>query len=294
MIKTGLKCFCLLSVSIFCLTSTASAQQIDNNTLNLNLRSRTKVCTTGNYQIVTRKKQWEPKKTAVVICDMWDRHWCKGATSRVAEMAPRINKVITDLRKRGALIIHCPSRALDFYKDTPMRKRAQNAPVVQTAIPLKNRCRLDPSREPPLPVDDSDGGCFCEPRCEYFPERKRQIDIIKIEARDAITDSLEACYLMEQHKIENVIVMGVHTGMCVLDRPFGIRQMVYQGKNVVLMRDLTDCMYNPKQRPYVDHFTGTDLIIEHIEKYWCPTVTSNGILGGEPFRFKNDNRSKTN
>ena len=43
--------------------------------------------------------------------------------------------------------------------------------------------------------------------------------------------------------------------MCILGRPFGIRQMVYQGQNVVLMRDLTDTMYNPQKKPYVGHFT---------------------------------------
>ena len=40
--------------------------------------------------------------------------------------------------------------------------------------------------------------------------------------------------------------MGVHLNMCVLGRPVGIRQMVNIGKNVVLMRDMTDTMYNPK------------------------------------------------
>ena len=54
---------------------------------------------------------------------------------------------------------------------------------------------------------------------------------------------------MRQRGIENVIVMGVHTNMCVLGRPFAIRQMVYQGQNVVLMRDMTDTMYNPQMRP---------------------------------------------
>ena len=34
--------------------------------------------------------------------------------------------------------------------------------------------------------------------------------------------------------------------MCVLGRPFGIRQMVHLGKNVALMRDMTDTMYNPE------------------------------------------------
>jgi hypothetical protein len=84
--------------------------------------------------------------------------------------------------------------------------------------------------------------------------------------------------------------MGVHQNMCVLGRPFSIRQMVCQGQNVLLMRDLTDSMYNSRRRPWVDHFTGNDLMTWHIEKYWCATVTSDQILGGQPFRFAADSK----
>ena len=103
---------------------------------------------------------------------------------------------------------------------------------------------------------------------------------------DAITDSAEAFYLMRQRGIENVLIMGVHVNMCVLGRPFGIRQLVLQGMNVALARDLTDAMYNSRMPPFVDHFAGTELVIEHIERYWCPTITSDQIVGGETFRFR--------
>jgi type 1 glutamine amidotransferase len=66
--------------------------------------------------------------------------------------------------------------------------------------------------------------------------------------------------------------------------------MVTAGKRVVLVRDLTDTMYNPQRWPYVNHHTGTDLIVEHIEKCICPTVTSDQLLGGKPFRFQSDTR----
>jgi len=82
--------------------------------------------------------------------------------------------------------------------------------------------------------------------------------------------------------------MGVHQNMCVLGRSFSIRQMVGQGQNVALLRDLTDSMYNSRKRPLVDHFTGNDLVTWHIEKYWCPTLTSDQIIGGQPFRFGGD------
>src|SRR5262249_20657572 len=69
-----------------------------------------------------------------------------------------------------------------------------------------------------------------------------------------------------------------------------VRQLTQQGLNVVLMRDMTDTMYNPAKSPFVSHFTGTDLVVEHIEKYWCPSVTSADLLGGKEFRFKDDKR----
>jgi type 1 glutamine amidotransferase len=66
--------------------------------------------------------------------------------------------------------------------------------------------------------------------------------------------------------------------------------MVRFGKNVLLVRDLTDTMYNPRSKPFVSHVRGTELIIEHIEKYVCPTILSVDLLGGSAVRFEEDKR----
>jgi hypothetical protein len=58
---------------------------------------------------------------------------------------------------------------------------------------------------------------------------------------------------LESRRIDNVILMGVHLNMCVSGRPFGLRQMAKNGKHVVLMRDMTDTMYNPARWPFVSH-----------------------------------------
>lgn len=280
----------LISAALFAfaVTGLAAAETPAENALDLYTRSRPK--TEGNEQsnLVYKSVDWDARKTAIVVCDMWDKHWCSSATRRVGEMAPRMNEVLKAARSRGTLIIHCPSGTLDFYKDTPGRQLAQQAPKVETKVPLQGWCHLDPESEGPLPIDDSDGGC---PEPDKTGRAwSRQIETLEIMPGDAITDSAEAYYLMRQRGIENVIVMGVHTNMCVLGRPFGIRQLVRQGLNVVLMRDMTDSMYNPKMRPQVSHIRGTELIVEHIEKYWCPTVTSSDLLGGPAFRFSEDKR----
>ncbi|MBX9790461.1 MAG: cysteine hydrolase [Pirellulales bacterium] len=250
------------------------------------------------YVPVEKDVEWDPHHTALVICDMWDAHWCQGAAGRVTELAAPVNKLAHRARELGVLVIHAPSTCVDYYKDTPQRRLAQAAPFAKTPIPLSQStrwgtrwCWPDPKREPELPIDDSDMGCDCPTKCEISSPWQRQIDLIAIEPADAISDDGQEVFnLLTDRHIDNVLIVGVHLNMCVLGRSFAIRQMVKLGKNVVLVRDLTDTMYNHRMRPFVDHFTGTDLVVEHVEKYWCSTITSADLLGGEPFRFAKDAR----
>jgi nicotinamidase-related amidase len=273
-----------------CLLSVA-AEPATDTTLVLNLRSRVETEKgSGHHNALAKPERWDARKTAVIVCDMWNKHWSTNATNRVAEMAPRMNDVLMAARKKGALIIHCPSSTMDFYKDTPQRLRAQQAPKATPREPLEGWCRLDPKHEPPLPIDDRDGGDDTLPPCKQGSPWTREIETLTISPEDAVTDNAEAYNLLQARGIDNVIVMGVHANMCVLGRPFAIRQLVKQGKHVVLMRDMTDTMYNPRSAPFVSHFTGTDLVVEHIEANWCPSCTSADVLGGKPFRFKGDAR----
>jgi hypothetical protein len=92
-------------------------------------RSREEVADgTGRFRVVRKKMEWEPEQTAIIICDMWDQHWCKGATSRVGELAPRMNRIVRRARNQGVLIIHAPSGTVDFYENHPARKIAKDAP----------------------------------------------------------------------------------------------------------------------------------------------------------------------
>ena len=260
--------------------------------LHLTARVRTETAPeSGMWHSTFRPFDWAPRETCIVVCDMWDNHWCQPSAARVAELAPEMNKVLITARNRGVFIIHCPSDTMDFYRDTPQRKLAQAAPVVSTERPLERWIRLLPEREgDSLPIDDSDGGCDCDPPVKNYRAWSRQHPAIEIHDDDAITDNAEAFYLMKQRGIRNVIVMGVHTNMCVLGRPFSIRQMVLQGQNVVLMRDMTDSMYNPAKSPFVSHVWGNDLIVRHIEQAWCPTILSTDFTGKPAFRFSEDKR----
>jgi nicotinamidase-related amidase len=261
----------------------------------------------GQYNKRQSVADWEPSKTAIIICDVWDLHHSHNAVKRVGEFGPRLNEVVENLRSRGVTVIHAPSDCMDAYTDHAARKRAIETPKSKS-LPddIQSWCNRIPSEEAGVyPIDQSDGGDDDEAKdhAEWAAKLKamgrdpglpwkKQSDLIAIDdAKDFITDKGDEVWsILESRGITNVILAGVHTNMCVLGRPFGLRQMAKNGKNVVLLRDMTDTMYNPKSWPFVSHFTGTDLVISHVERHVCPTITSDQILGGKPFRFSGDKR----
>ncbi len=244
----------------------------------------------GAYILVNELQQWDPKQTAIIICDMWNEHWCKGATARVAEMAPGLNEVITMARNKGMLIVHAPSDCMAYYKDHPARKLMlkYNGGKYEKLVSDNN---LATEKGAVWPIDQSDGGCDDLVRCTEASPWIKQIDALEIKEGDVISDSgAEMAALFEKKDIKNVILTGVHTNMCVIGRSFGLRNMVRLGKNVVLMRDMTDAMYNSRKAPEVNHFTGVHLVVDYIEQYVCPTIVSTDITGKKQFRFKDDKR----
>lgn len=228
----------------------------------------------GTMKVERRAVQWQAAETSIIVCDVWNDIYCRQAAQRIGVLAPKINRVITAARDRGVMIIHAPSGTMDVYADSPYRRRMQQAASAQPPVPIKSWCDVDPDREPPLPLDVSNP-CDDPQPPPQVRRYERQHPAIDISAFDGVSDSgVEMYNFFRQEGIKNVAICGVHTNMCVLGRSFGIRQLVRLGLNVVLVRDLTDAMYDPRQPPYVSHARGTELVVEHIERYWCPSIES--------------------
>ena len=243
-------------------------------TLLLHARSRDRE--TGAVQ--EEEIEWAASETAVIICDMWDNHYCQSAAQRVAVMAPRMNEVITAARSHGVMIIHAPSGCMDEYAGTPQRQRMRQAPHTDAPFEL-TWCYLIPEREPEIPIKVDVSPCddpVVGPAVRVFTRQHPKVEII---GYDGVSDSGQEIWnYCQAQGIRNVVLMGVHTNMCVLGRSFGIRQMVKLGMNVALARDLTDCMYDPREPPYVSHARGTEIVVEHIERYWCPSIEGADLM----------------
>jgi nicotinamidase-related amidase len=246
-----------------------------NKTLHLKLRTRVEPFKgSGDWRETTFDQALATSETALILCDIWDKHWCKGLEGRVEVLAHKAVPIIDLARDRGILIIHAPSETMDYYKESPQRLAMLSLTPVTPPTPLA-------LTDPPLPIDDSDGGCETpnNPLPVNYRAWSRQNAAIHIGPYDLISDNGREVYsALQLRGIKNLLIAGVHTNMCVLNRSFAIRQMTKWGVHCMLIRDLTDAAYNPAMRPFVTHDQGTELVIEHIEKYWAPTVTSEELV----------------
>jgi nicotinamidase-related amidase len=251
-------------------------------TLSLRARRRSEQpAGSGKVRVSEQVLRWEVARTAIIICDMWDTHTCSLSAQRVAVMAPRMNQVVSAARSLGVMVIHAPSDTMKFYEGTPWRRRMQQAPAAPSPTPILARCPREPLESRNFPIDDIEGGCddpivkkWSGPPYPWTREHPA-IDIVGF---DGVSESgLEVYNFCKQEGITNIALMGVHTNICILNRSFGIRQMTRLGFQVVLVRDLTDAMYDPRKRPFVSHARGTELVIEHIETMWCPSIVSDDL-----------------
>ncbi len=269
--------------------------------------SRTRRTTKLGTAIAAKPERWEAKETAFILVDFRDSHGCLNAARRTEEMAEWMDRAVTVARDQGVLVIHAPTGCMKAYEGHPARQRALEAPRaanlpkdISTSLDWKD----DAEKKAGPAVDDRDGG-FDSTGAEQAawektlkdsgrdPARPWLVENKKISLageRDAVSESGEEIWnLLEARGIKNVIIAGLHANQGILSHPFGLRQLARHGKNVVLVRDLTDALYNPEQEPKVGHCHGTDLVIAHIEQFVCPT-TSCEIFGMGEFHLPSDTR----
>ena len=221
-----------------------------------------------------------PAKTAVVVVDMWDRHWCKTYTLRVANLVPRMNRTLEAARKLGIQVVFAPSDVVEFYKDSPQRKAMQSLP--QQPEPKKIAVN---SPGPPQPIDC----CECGPDrpCKAGKVWTRQHADLKIAEGDLIADcnqGRELLNLCAARGIDTLLYMGVASNMCVQYRSMGMRNMKQYGLRVLMTADLVEAITSnglDADRKKDLNFTpagGTARVQRHVEQYLAPTFESRQLL----------------
>lgn len=221
-----------------------------------------------------------PEKTVLLICDVWDRHWCSDMLRRVTSLADRINGFAQVVRKHGGRVLHCPSDTVDRYYDLwPQRVAMKEYPEPPTRRRRKRQIKpIRVSQEMRLvttPLDTtSTNGCPDVPLCHTCCKHTKQHEGVEICSRDLISDSGQEVYnFIIREGIECVLIAGVALNMCVLGRPFGVISLVDLGVTVRVVSDLVDVAYSPSEAPYVTVEQARWFMLGYIQSKWCP-VTS--------------------
>ena len=253
------------------LAAGAAAYSAKDDTHSMEVRSRIELFRgSDQWSEVRVAYPFDPAKSALIVCDMWDKHWCSGANVRVAALVKRLEPILETARRSGMIIIHAPSETMSFYGNAPQRLRMLSVPMFAPPKELNLAA-------PPLPIDDSNGGCDTAGETEHRAWTCEHPGLT-IAPEDYISDNGQEIYnLLRSRGIDTVFYTGVHVNMCILNRTFAIKQMTRWGIRCILLRDLTDAMYNPQDSPYVSHQRGTELVVEYIEKYWCPAARSEEL-----------------
>lgn len=212
-------------------------------------------------------------QSAFILCDAWDKHWCRGANERLEELIEGINELFYAARKSGVLICHSPAEVIGFYSGDPARERVKK--VAPLDIPLSEY----PNGIPPLRLNyDCDTSNNPGKRHEKLWSRQHKGILIDQNLDIISEEPKEISGFFHQRNIKNIFFLGIHVNVCLLHRPFGIIGSVRRGYNAFLVRDLTDSICTPSKQPFVSHEEGTLLSIKYIEEHWCPSVLSKELI----------------
>ncbi|MBK7960869.1 MAG: hypothetical protein IPK04_06485 [Bdellovibrionales bacterium] len=211
-----------------------------------------------------RNPTWkiDPKRTAILVVDMWSDHSCLELEERGKQLAPKLNNFISTMRDRGFLIIHSPSETeVDFYKQNPFfESKLKSLPNYTETPPTKQIVLPETMFETPITgwkQGKTDWflewrGCKSELQRPYSRDRSKgwwpsaQTPLIPIEKKDYyIGDQRQDLLkILNFHKIDTVLYTGVHADVCIVGRQgFGMPILRARGHNIALVRDLSDTTF---------------------------------------------------
>jgi hypothetical protein len=185
-------------------------------------------------------------ETIIFIMDMWDKHWCKEVNDKQGLLAHNINNKIVDLREKGFTIMHIPSDCEPYYSDFEQFKKVRNYYKGFTSRQVYNGGLVSQFKYGTFLSKILDnGGCNCYPVCKPEKSWTKQHENIKIDSNDLISvNPLDLYFFLKSKDFKNIIYMGVHANVCILERPSGIIKMMQQGYNCFLYQEYTDVMFN--------------------------------------------------
>jgi hypothetical protein len=221
-------------------------------------------------ECIEKEKMYNTNELAILVIGMWSNHQCLVANRKLEELSPKVDSFLKKGRANNMKIIFGSSSLIKLPKYKLLRENMKN-------IPFANLVDKGLSF-PPIPFNDSDGGINEKndtfKRCDV--DMNQMIEIVNT---DAMTDNAkELLNYLYYHKIKLCLVVGVHTNMCVLDRPYGMKNIARYGFPMAIVRDLGDPMIKPDGIVIKDRDDAHEKIVHYVEQYFAPSINSHDLM----------------
>lgn len=256
-------------------------------------------------------------QSALVLIDVWDNHYLKGAKERAeAIIHERLRPLVDACREHGMLILHAPSptqaQTSPFWvghddRFTHRRRSAgagtsqcgtSQSGVAQSGVAQSEAAQAGsvvagtvevPRKRRPWPPPEfrrleGEYAAYArpaEPRAEELAQLRAKLDMhpaVLPQEGDVVVATLDEFQaVLEEREILFLFYTGFNTNACILEREYSLRDMSRKGYTTLLVRDCTTAMESYNS---VATLGQTNAAIEKIEMFLGYTVTSEEMIQG--------------
>ena len=226
------------------------------------------------------------EQVALVLVDVWDRHYIEDTESRAETIVQRnIRPLLQASRRAGIEIIHAPSpREARLYKAWTRRQRpAQDLPPQTGAAagesesrwpPREFRRKTGPYKKYARPFEP-----MASARLERLKGMRIHPDVEPAGNEVVVADGEELHQVCKEKGILFLIYLGFNTNACILTRDYGTLEMGKRGYEVILLRDCTTGMESFES---ADELLQTRGAIQFLEMFGKYSITSQEFIAGFP------------
>ena len=219
-------------------------------------------------------------QAAVVLLDVWDRHYIHDPEARAEEIIQtKLVPLVDACRKADLLLIHAPS---------PGHELAQGHP---NWVNLASKDEINPTNDPEWPPPAFRG------KNGDYSRYARPHELREQEIRDRVGDRTmhpavapagdepviaygeELHRYCKQHGILFLFYVGFNTNACILHRDYGTLEMAKRGYEIVMIRDCTTGMESCETH---DGLWQTRVAVQILEMFGKYSVTSDDVIAGLP------------
>ena len=219
-------------------------------------------------------------RAALVLVDVWDRHYLKDTEARAEEIIQqKIRPLLKASRQAGLEIIHAPSPDLSIANKHPAwvgliseeeirGKREDDWP------PPEFRQKSGPYKKYASPLEPRE-----QERKELIKGLRMHPDVQPEGDEVVVATGEELHRYCKQRRILFLFYLGFNTNACILHRDYGTLEMSKRGYEIIMVRDCTTGMESFETHDELWQTRGAILILEMFGKY---SISSKELIAGLP------------